>query len=280
MRPRGRKLVKASSGLALLTLMACLPAAAQPFFSGAAAKVVQREGTVSIVKGSSLWAIETGDTVEVRQIVVTGPDGYAKFEVSDGSSFEVFPNSRVTFRNNPGNFRDLVDVWLGRIRVHIQKLGGQPNPNRVQTPTAIISVRGTIFDVSVTDDDETTNVAVYEGQVAVAHRLMPREGEPKLVNAGEEITIFRNVPLAQGHRLDRMRAAQYAAEALWQVMLRGPRIGGGGSGSGGSGGGTSPLPGDTGSTPPPPPPSGPSSGPTPAPPPSAPPPPPPPPGGN
>ncbi len=273
MRPRGRKLAQASSSFALMTLLVCLPAAGQSLFSDAAAKVVQRDGAVSIVKGSTLWAIDTGDTIQVRQIVVTGPDGYAKFEVSDGSTFEVFPNSRVTFRNNPGNFRDLVDVWIGRIRVHIQKLGGQPNPNRVQTPTAIISVRGTTFDVNVTDDDETTNVAVFEGQVAVAHRLMPREGEPKLVNAGEEITVFRNVPLAHGRRLDQMRAAQYAAETLWQIMLRVPRIGGGGgSAPGPTGGGGAPLPGDTESKPPPPPP---ASGPT-----SAPPPPPPPPPGN
>ena len=59
--------------------------------------------------------------------------------------FEVYPNSNVTFRNNPGNWRDLLDVWVGKIKVHIQKLGGQPNPNTVHTPSAIISVRGTDF---------------------------------------------------------------------------------------------------------------------------------------
>lgn len=255
----------------LLLLMAVFSLAAPAqtlFFGDAAARVVAREGAVSIVKGASLWAIDSGDLVQAGTVVVTGPDGYAKFEVSGGSTFEVYPNSRATFRNNPGNWRDLVDVWLGRIRVHIQSLGGQPNPNRVQTPTAIISVRGTIFDVSVTDDDETTVVAVWSGQVAVSHRLMPREGDPKVLSAGEELTVFRNAPLAQGRRFDRIRAAQYAAEAIWQIMLRGPRIGGGGGAGGAppSGGGT-PLPGDTEAKPPPPPP-------------SEPPPPPPPPGGN
>jgi len=213
-----------------LLLAACLglaPAAAQSIFSSdAAARVVALDGNVSVVKANTLWALNLGDRLQARQVVVTGDDGYARFEVSDGSSFEVFPNSRVTFRDNPGSLKDLVDVFLGRIRVHIQKLGGQPNPNRIHTPTAIISVRGTVFDVVVTDDHETTVVAVYEGQVAVGHRLMPREGDPKLVNAGEELVVYRNVPLAMGRRLDRMRAAQYAAEALWQIMLRGPRIGG------------------------------------------------------
>ena len=211
--------------LALAVCLCAAPATSQSIFSSdAAAQVTVLEGAVSIVRGNSLWALNVGDRLQAKQVIVTGSDGYAQFQVSDGSTFEVFPNSRVTFRDNPGSLKDLVDVWLGRIRVHIQKLGGQPNPNRIHTPTAIISVRGTIFDVQVTEDDETTIVAVYEGQVAVGHRLMPREGDPRLVSAGEELVVHRNVPLAAGRRLDRVRAAQYAAEALWQIMLRGPRI--------------------------------------------------------
>lgn len=232
-----------------------------------AARVVAREGMVSVLRGSIPWAIDTGQAVQMGQVIVTGPDGYARFELADGSFFEVFANSKVTFRSNPGNWRDLVDVWLGRIRVYIQKLGGQPNPNRVQTPTAIISVRGTVFEINVTDEDETTTVAVADGEVAVAHRLMPREGDPKILKTGEELTVYRNVPLSAGHRIDRQRAAQFAAETLWQIMIRMPRIGGGGSGTGGTGGGggpsSTPLPGDTGGskTPPapPPPPAAPTS---------------------
>ena len=253
MYPSSKTTRPAPARLALLACLFCAVAFAQTPFSDHAAKLIVREGAVSVEKGGTLWAIDTGSIVEVRQSIVTGPDGYGKFEVSDGSTFEVFPDSRVTFRSNPGDWRDMVDVWLGRIRVHIQKLGGQPNPNRVHTPTAIISVRGTIFDVSVTDDDETTLVAVYEGSVAVSHRLMPREGDPRLLGAGEELTVYRNVPLAQGRRLDRMRVAQYAADAIWNIMLRAPRIGGGGGGVPTSTGGR-PLPGDTESQPPPPPP--------------------------
>lgn len=232
-----------------------------PAADDGAARVVAREGMVSVLRGSVPWAIDTGQSIQIGQVIVTGPDGYARFELADGSFFEVFANSKVTFRSNPGNWRDLVDVWLGRIRVYIQKLGGQPNPNRVQTPTAIISVRGTVFEINVTDEDETTTVAVADGEVAVAHRLMPREGDPKVLKTGEELTVYRNVPLSAGHRIDRQRAAQFAAETLWQIMIRMPRIGGG-SGSGGTGGGgpsSTPLPGDTGGSktppaPPPPPP--------------------------
>jgi hypothetical protein len=63
------------------------------------------------------------------------------------------------------------------------------------TPTAVISVRGTIFDVSINDDDETTIVSVEEGSVEVRHALKP--GAPKVVNAGESLHVYKDEPLAK-----------------------------------------------------------------------------------
>ncbi|MGB9611637.1 MAG: FecR family protein, partial [Bryobacteraceae bacterium] len=194
---------------AALWAMACAVPVSAQFWnsttSSAAATAVHVQGSVSLLRDSYLWAVNAGDRILPQQIIVTGPDGYAVFRVADGSTFEVFPNSRVTFRANSGNWRDLVDVWLGRIRVQIQKFGGAPNPNRVHTPTAVISVRGTVFDVSVDAEDETTHIVVEEGEVAVEHRLMPRDGDPKILHAGEELVVYRNSPLSAMRRLDRGR---------------------------------------------------------------------------
>lgn len=243
--------------LASLAPLVCqagvLPGIESLFGDDVAARVVSREGQVSLYKDNTYWAIDAGDTVRVRQVVVTGADGHATFRVSDGSTFEIFPNSQVTFRANPGSLRDILDVWLGRIRVHIQRPGGQPNPNRVFTPTAIISVRGTVFDVTVDDEAEATVVLVEEGSVAVEHRLMPRSFEPKILHAGQELTVHRNLPLDEARHFDAGRALQMASDIFIQIMVRMPRMGGGTGvpGSGGSGGG---LPGDSGGKPPTPPP--------------------------
>ena len=217
------------------------------------AKVMQSSGQVSVLKDNSPWALQPGDWVNLRQVIVTGADGFAVFQVSDGSTFEVYPNSRVVFRNNAGGWKDLLDLYLGRVKVHIQKFGGQPNPNRVTTPTAVISVRGTIFDVQIEDEDATTLVTVDEGQVAVRHTLLP-PSEPKLLNAGEYVRVYKNQPLAQksfdkGGAL--RRTLQAATDAYYPVRRRMPR--GGGSPTGGvpTGGG---RPADTEATPPPPPP--------------------------
>jgi hypothetical protein len=181
----------------LLVIAAAQICSAQlfPVSPDAAAKVITMTGQVSVLRDSEPWALNVGDLVQAQQVILTGPDGYAKFQTSDGSTFEVYPSSNVIFRKNPGSLRDLLDLFVGRVKVHIQRMGGQPNPNRVMTPTAVISVRGTIFDVSTNDDDGTTIVSVEEGSVEVRHALKP--GAAKIVNEGESLHVYRDEPLAQ-----------------------------------------------------------------------------------
>jgi hypothetical protein len=131
--------------------------------------------------------------VKQQQVIRTGPDGYAKFQVSDGSTFEVFPNSEVTFRKTYG-IGDLLNVWMGKVKVYIQHLNGLPNPNNVTTPTALISVRGTIFDVDVQDLDGTTFVTLDEGLVDVRHLQVA--SRVVRLNPGESIQVLPNMPLA------------------------------------------------------------------------------------
>jgi len=181
--------------LLLFAAARILPAQLFPLSPDAAAKVLSMTGQVSVLRDSEPWALNVGDLVQTQQVILTGPDGYAKFQTSDGSTFEVYPSSNVIFRKNPGSIQDLLDLFVGRVKIHIQRLGGQPNPNRIMTPTAVISVRGTIFDVSTNDDDGTTIVSVEEGSVEVRHALKP--GSPKVVNAGETLHVYRDQPLAQ-----------------------------------------------------------------------------------
>ncbi|MGB9606584.1 MAG: hypothetical protein ACPL88_11980, partial [Bryobacteraceae bacterium] len=108
--------------------------------------------------------------------------------------------------------------------------------------------------------------------VAVQHKLLPR-GEPRLLNAGEWIRVYKSQPLAS-KSLDKgsllRRALQAMADAIYTSIYNTP----GGSapaprgpvppGPGGAPGGG--LPGDTGpQTPPPPPPPDAGSGPPPPP---------------
>lgn len=244
----------------LLILLSAVVCSAQLFPPSPeyAAKVISLTGQVSVIKDTTPWVLNPGDMVQVRQVITTGPDGFAKFQVSDGSTFEVYPNSNVVFRKNAPNWKDLLDVLVGKVRVHIEKLGGQPNYNRVITPTAVISVRGTTFDVAVNDDDESTVVSVEEGVVDVYNALKP--GITKTLNTGDEIVVYKDRPLAQT-LIDRGALFRRILHSLGDAVYT--AVTNSGRGTTGPGGPTT-LPGQT---PPPKPPTGPPPGPPPPPPP-------------
>ena len=237
--------------LALLAASAAVVCSAQFPFSDSASYAAKAEtvvGQVSVLRDVP-WALSVGDSVQVQQMILTGSDGYALFRVSDGSTFEVYPNSRVIFRKNPGNWRDLIDVIVGRIRVQIQHLGTTPNPNRVLTPTAVISVRGTVFDVQVDDDlEETTLVEVEEGVVEVRHALLPTNN-PTTLRTGESMRVYKNVPIARG-LVDKgtvlKQVFRSVMDAVTTAGVRSPT-------SGGAGGGGGPSVGDSDKTTGPPP---------------------------
>lgn len=213
----------------------------------AAARIAALDGQVSVLRHGESWALFAGNPVRVGETILTGPDGLARLEVSDGSFFYVYPNSRVVFRANPGNLRELVEVLLGKIKVNIQSLGGRPNPYRVHSPTAVISVRGTVFEVEV-EEDSTTSIAVDEGLVEVEHRLLP--GRPLQLAPGQSLKVFPNASLVAAG-INKMGVAARMAEAARDMLYVFRRLGGR-PGSSGGGSGT-PLPGDTAPPPPPPP---------------------------
>jgi ferric-dicitrate binding protein FerR (iron transport regulator) len=242
--------------LAAAAAVPLAPLAAQDF--GAAAKVVTLSGRVSVERDGNEWALTVGSPVQPKQIVITGPDGYAQFQLSDGSTFEVFKNSKAVFRSTPG---DLLDVFIGWVKVQIQHRNG-PNPNRVTTQTAVISVRGTVFDV-VAEDEDTTFVSVDEGVVNVRHTRFG--GSERDLHAGEWVRVFKDQPLAR--LMDKGNAARVALRAAAQAVYDGlaRRPGGGSSPAGGGTSGAGTAQGDkgkgtgdsgsgTGNAPPPPPP--------------------------
>jgi len=198
------------------------------------ATVLNQIGRVSVMtdpRGYYEQPLFQGMSIRPQQLIVTGPDGYAQFQVSDGSTFEVFSNARVMFRPTLGNWKDLLNVVLGRVKVFIQHAPGKVNHNEVSSPTAVISVRGTVFDVVVEDGDGTTLVSVDEGLVEVKNTTAA--GNNVFVNPGGHVEVFRNVPLALV-KPDKSNAIQaglrLARDTVWQI-LRAQRASGGAPGT-------------------------------------------------
>lgn len=215
---------------AFLSVAAVVVSMAPLAAQDSSARVLYQVGQVSVSSGGYLKALNVGDTIAVRQLIVTGPDGYARFQVQTGSeqsAFEVFPNSKVVFRETPGNWEHLLNVFLGRVKVFIQHAPGVANPNNVTSPIAVISVRGTVFDVVVQPDD-TTFVTLDEGIVDV--RNISAAGNGVTLKPKESITIYRGVPLI-ARQVDKgsiIRRALYAVrDTYYQVMIQRPAGGAG-----------------------------------------------------
>lgn len=154
-----------------LLLLVCSPARAQGLAPGQPAsefQVLDVRGTAWVVRpGFQQVSISTkGFTVAANDEIETGFDGYVRIGLKDGSQMEILANSHVQLGNPKPSWMKAMDIFLGRVRIVIEHLSGKPNPYTFGTPTAVLGVRGTKFDVGV-DASTATIVAVNDGAVRV-----------------------------------------------------------------------------------------------------------------
>lgn len=144
--------------------------------------------TVTLKHGSASQNASKGLQAAGGDQVETGWFSYARIgSERHRASFEIFSSTQVTLASNtPGV---ILTVNRGRIRAAFDKITGS-EPRTVQTPGALLAVRGTQFDVQV-DRSGTTTVDVFEGIVEVQSELRP---EPLLVRAGEQSIFSPRVP--------------------------------------------------------------------------------------
>src|SRR5215469_16111186 len=103
------------------------------------AKVILESGQVSVLKDGYPTVLNIGDTIQVKQTIVTGPDGYARFQLPDNTTWEVFSNSKVVFHDNYPSWMDWLYVQIGRVKIFEEHTKGEDS-KKVSTPTAVISV--------------------------------------------------------------------------------------------------------------------------------------------
>lgn len=173
-------------------------------------------GQVSRIRDERPWALSSGERVPVQQVITTGPDGYAHFEVAGGSNFDIYSNSRVIFRQNTASAGDLLDVKSGRVRIHLEPSIGQLQL-RVFCPVAIISTHQPATIALAIDEDETTRIDVVEGEVRVQHLFLPRN-DPVLVKAVDAILVRKDEPIS--HQVDRGSLYRHTVK-LWSAITFG-----------------------------------------------------------
>jgi hypothetical protein len=112
---------------------------------------------------------------------VNTDDGRLLLRLTDGSDILVRPHTKLVLKQPEASGWKYFQILVGRVRTSIQKhLGGTP-AFQIGTPSAVISVRGTKFDVEV-DRRGFTEVDVEEGVVELEG--LSGRGESVMITAG------------------------------------------------------------------------------------------------
>jgi hypothetical protein len=137
------------------------------------------EHSVKAVKGQHAQGGDKVQTGWFSYALLSSEHYRAKFELFSGTDVKLAEGT-------PGV---ILSLERGRLHAIFDKLTGS-EPRVVQTPGALLAVRGTQYDVSVADDGKTV-LQVWEGTVAVSSSLRP---DPVLVHAGEAANFSRREP--------------------------------------------------------------------------------------
>ena len=173
------------SGMRYLSVLLCLSliAGLTGLFAGAkqalgavtrVAVVKEIKGTVMVKKSGGSKAFNAFKNMSLNEgdALTTGKGGKVVLELAsskaDQDSITVGENSQLNFSElkEDGGTKAKMNVWAGSMWVKVKSISNADDQFEVETPTAIMGVRGTYFFVGVDPNVGTTDVVVTSGVVA------------------------------------------------------------------------------------------------------------------
>lgn len=183
--------MKRTNRLRVLLVMACTlalsaavaqeaPKAPEPLPVGSAT-IGQLKGDVSVIPPQGTPVTAQRGAVLAPETIVETRKGSAVLQLEDGSQVLVKSNTRVVLKAPPQSEGHFFDLLLGKIVAKVKKRLSESPSFRMGTPTAVITVRGTQFEVNFSKKG-VTKVEVYEGLVEVGG--VGVQGPPVLLQPG------------------------------------------------------------------------------------------------
>ena len=205
---RGSRLQSRRVSRSRLTLLATLPLWGMMFLCVAQAQTAQKTNTgltpapfagatISEWKGevhvqmptAKMSSPKRGQVLAAGTIIETGDGRLVLVLRTDESEILVQPHTRLMVSEPaPGNW-NAIQILVGRVRAYIRKRTGGAPPFQMGTPSAVIAVRGTRFDVEV-NKRGVSEIDVFDGLVEVAsvtaagHSVLVRPGFSTRVGTG------------------------------------------------------------------------------------------------
>lgn len=150
---------------------------------------VIRAGKSSLESAKLYSAVYNGDQVKTEK------ESRCEIKLSDQSVIRIGEQTAFTFQENKLTHKFNSELKNGRIWANIKSLNPR-NQFQLRTPTAVCSIRGTIYRI---DSDSSTKVLVYQGAVdvgplwAVKNDTL-RPGESKILQQPFEVPGPTQIP--------------------------------------------------------------------------------------
>ncbi len=159
-------IVMVVGALTLAAAQNSVPVSAQPaLYAGATVSGWTRNVSLEL-PGKSVSSPSRGERLPAGTLLDT-KDGILVLLLEDESQIILRPHTRLQLKQPAVGDWSYFDIILGQVRAFIKKRTGGAPPFELGTPSAVIAVRGTRFDVEV-DRHSITEVDVFEGLVEVA----------------------------------------------------------------------------------------------------------------
>lgn len=158
----------------------------------AGAVISEWKGQVHVqLPATNMAAPRRGQVLPAGTVVETADGRLVLVLRADESEILIQPHTRLVVTEPAAGNWNAVEILLGRVRAYIRKRTGGTPPFQMGTPSAVIAVRGTRFDVEV-NGRGVSEVDVFDGLVEVASTTTP--GSSVLVSPGFSTRVGIGTP--------------------------------------------------------------------------------------
>lgn len=164
--------------------------------------VIEIQGTVGVVHDNIEYSAYTGMHLEEGYTVVTGGNSYIRLLLDDDKYVKLESGTKAVFSEVSGG-KTAINIERGSLVAEVTKPLQVDEDFIVNTPNAVLAVRGTLFRVDLSRNDKgelNTDVMTYGGAVS-SKRIQPtgeiedievtiKEGFKATVNMDDKETVY------------------------------------------------------------------------------------------
>ena len=146
-----------SIGKALIGALLATCLVAPAFAEDSTALLVASRGDVYAEVNDDRRALERGDAIAEEERIITGDKSFAVLQFVDGAKVTIRPNSVLDIKEYVYNGGDENAATLSLVQGGLRIITGamakaEPESFKVETPVALMGVRGTEFAIVLCDD--------------------------------------------------------------------------------------------------------------------------------